>query len=524
MNERFIKYGYEITTDTTFQNKRYGITPELDRQLERLAIECQDKKNRKIIDELTRLVVKYPMVPMLKNYLSVAYSVQENHKKALEVNRWILAEHPDYLFAKLNQANNLIEEGRLDEVTGILGERMEIKQLYPDRDIFHLAEITGFLKVVIRYFVAVENLELAENRLEMLKQIAPDHHDTEQAELYMISLRLKNVVEQMKSEQEQRIVPKPVKTINISNNSQAPQFNHVEINDLYRFGLRIPHQKLSEILALPRKTLIQDLENVIRDSQTRYGYFSEMDNKDETHSFPLHAIFLLKELNSVDSLPLILEFLESDYDFLEFWLGDHKTTTIWQSLYSLGFENPNVLKAFLLKAGIDTFAKTAVSQALCQMALHHPEKREEIKVIYSEVFIEFSEAIIDEDLVDSEFLGLAIGDTIDCRFPELLPIIKVLYDKKYVSLGINGSYSDVEKLFGEDSEYDNKSELYSVFELYDHILTTWYGYNKDKYDVKNRYTSQMNSVLSKPAVSVKTGRNDPCPCGSGLKYKKCCGK
>ncbi|MGP1588185.1 MAG: YchJ family protein [Treponemataceae bacterium] len=24
--------------------------------------------------------------------------------------------------------------------------------------------------------------------------------------------------------------------------------------------------------------------------------------------------------------------------------------------------------------------------------------------------------------------------------------------------------------------------------------------------------------------SAKIGRNDPCPCGSGLKYKKCCGK
>jgi len=23
--------------------------------------------------------------------------------------------------------------------------------------------------------------------------------------------------------------------------------------------------------------------------------------------------------------------------------------------------------------------------------------------------------------------------------------------------------------------------------------------------------------------SGKIGRNDPCPCGSGLKYKKCCG-
>jgi preprotein translocase subunit SecA len=25
-------------------------------------------------------------------------------------------------------------------------------------------------------------------------------------------------------------------------------------------------------------------------------------------------------------------------------------------------------------------------------------------------------------------------------------------------------------------------------------------------------------------VSRKTGRNDPCPCGSGKKYKHCCGK
>lgn len=28
---------------------------------------------------------------------------------------------------------------------------------------------------------------------------------------------------------------------------------------------------------------------------------------------------------------------------------------------------------------------------------------------------------------------------------------------------------------------------------------------------------------SKIAVSTKVGRNDPCPCGSGKKYKKCCG-
>lgn len=31
-------------------------------------------------------------------------------------------------------------------------------------------------------------------------------------------------------------------------------------------------------------------------------------------------------------------------------------------------------------------------------------------------------------------------------------------------------------------------------------------------------------VTAMPATSNKVGRNEPCPCGSGNKYKKCCGK
>lgn len=31
-------------------------------------------------------------------------------------------------------------------------------------------------------------------------------------------------------------------------------------------------------------------------------------------------------------------------------------------------------------------------------------------------------------------------------------------------------------------------------------------------------------VKPKPIIVNKIGRNDPCSCGSGLKYKKCCGK
>jgi SEC-C motif-containing protein len=38
------------------------------------------------------------------------------------------------------------------------------------------------------------------------------------------------------------------------------------------------------------------------------------------------------------------------------------------------------------------------------------------------------------------------------------------------------------------------------------------------------YFTDGKMVGRMPIKSDKVGRNDPCPCGSGSKYKKCCGK
>ena len=35
---------------------------------------------------------------------------------------------------------------------------------------------------------------------------------------------------------------------------------------------------------------------------------------------------------------------------------------------------------------------------------------------------------------------------------------------------------------------------------------------------------KQNEGKQKPIKKTKVGRNDPCPCGSGRKYKQCCGK
>lgn len=41
------------------------------------------------------------------------------------------------------------------------------------------------------------------------------------------------------------------------------------------------------------------------------------------------------------------------------------------------------------------------------------------------------------------------------------------------------------------------------------------------FELQTRYRNQKPLTVKN---DVKTGRNDPCPCGSGKKYKKCCGK
>jgi preprotein translocase subunit SecA len=50
-----------------------------------------------------------------------------------------------------------------------------------------------------------------------------------------------------------------------------------------------------------------------------------------------------------------------------------------------------------------------------------------------------------------------------------------------------------------------------------------YSNNNKNNSTKNFSDSNQSNNTNKP-FAQKVGRNDPCPCGSGKKYKKCCGR
>jgi hypothetical protein len=51
------------------------------------------------------------------------------------------------------------------------------------------------------------------------------------------------------------------------------------------------------------------------------------------------------------------------------------------------------------------------------------------------------------------------------------------------------------------------------------------GYTSNElFEQEKKLLKPIQTLPTKPGEKKKIGRNDPCPCGSGKKYKKCCGK
>lgn len=83
--------------------------------------------------------------------------------------------------------------------------------------------------------------------------------------------------------------------------------------------------------------------------------------------------------------------------------------------------------------------------------------------------------------------------------------------------------SDITEESELDSEIDFEKLLYNMYAAkanWLYLLEEWD--NVLSLEKREEIKKQFNRDTT--AVSKKVGRNEPCPCGSGKKYKKCCGK
>ncbi len=312
---------------------------------------------------------------------------------------------------------------------------------------------------------------------------------------------------------------------------KEPLFNHPEIRQLYVDDMRIDHQVIKGILGLPRDTLINDLEKVLDDTVARYEFFQDKVERDgwieEEMLFPVHSVFLLTELNATESLYKIFQILRKDEDFLDFWFDDFLTEEIWRVIYQLGNNQLEALKKFLFEPDIYVIVRYEIFCAVAQIAWHQNERRPEVVKWMEDVFTYLLEKKNKYSFEIDDFIGLAIGDVMNLKIKELLPLVEKLFDNGMVAVEMCGDLSRVKSdILDLETRHNNKRDILNIYDRYTDIISTWAGYMEE--ESKDNNAGNVSEGVTTETLPVedagteKIGRNSPCPCGSGKKYKKCC--
>ncbi|GAA4838076.1 DUF1186 domain-containing protein [Algivirga pacifica] len=489
--------------------------------------------------KLEDLIEQYPKYPALKHMLADYYQRSGNEESAMALNLQTVKDHPGYIFSRMNLAYAFLSMGNLEKVGELLGKTLTLEGLYPKRKVFHQGEVVIYYFIALQYAASAGEMQYAKDCLQLMRSIDPENHLIEAGEEILDLLEARNFSNGGTAENfiavKENNNPK-------SRKKKQPALKNEALSFIYTTepGATTDEQ-LQEVLGLPREALIEDLNAVLEDSINRFNYLKKHipeSEGPETNAFLQHALLLLGALKAEESLPNILEVLRQNNKVLDFYLGEFLNEVVWDVLYKVGNGQLSVLKDFLKEPGINAYARDAVARTILQVALHNPERREEVANAFKEVFQYYTEVTPEDNILDSEALGVMVAYLIDGQFEETLPYVKELYDKGYVDEMICGDYELFSQMYETQESPVDEDDLYDIYVYYAEERNWLNGDHQDSsFDIPEELPEEeeafMNSYLT-PQESLeitqpiireeKIGRNDPCPCGSGKKYKKCCMK
>lgn len=529
-NANIMIAGYKISSSPDAINKQFGITPDIEEKLSEMAVKVHKKKNSAVKD-LNNLIKKYPHIPQFKNYLATLYEKLGNRNMATELNRRIVSLHPEYLYGKITEANISIANGTYEKVPEILGPALDLKALYPGREEFLYSEVLGYMKTIFNYFICIKETEQAATTLEHIIEIDKEFDagfNINELRYKMMALNLEKSSESYNHHLELNRTPE-VLAKQIEQSTEAPVFNHALIEELYCNDMRIDPQLIHEILALPRKTLLDDLHKVVYDSMARHDFFvGEKDWDSQTHEFLMHALLLLVELNDESSIDVILDILRQDDDYLETWFSDFLTEDFWELIYNIANNKLDVLRKFVMEPNKYTYSCSMITEVAQQVILHQPERKQEVTEWYKGIFEEWIAREDDENLIDTELIAFFVSDVVNLNLTKLAPKVSELFDHGLVAEGVAGTKKSCLEDLYRLKDYDKKREVFdTIADRYAYYLSTWHYYSADQRNQNEKQPDSFPEIVKDKLAAFdekpKIGRNDPCSCGSGKKYKKCCG-
>ena len=300
--------------------------------------------------------------------------------------------------------------------------------------------------------------------------------------------------------------------------------------------MSIERAELSALLAQlraagkdPPDSLLDDIQSYGRDAVAPLldvvtGYPGDDPEADERlYWATYHAMVLLGKLRAAEAIGPILALLDEDDDFIERYIAE--------GLGQIGQPAIGPLRAALFAGGADVYGVARAANALARLAEIHPEHRREIVSILIER--------IDADIPNDDPYALRaflVSDLADMRAHEA----KLSIDRAFDADLVDETIIDRETYQMIMDRPEGTSPNEALRPLFERPRSAFrpgspgaalFGSLGENVSRRDPEALPIEDIALAPVATRrpqpfgrKVGRNEPCPCGSGKKYKRCCGR
>jgi len=316
----------------------------------------------------------------------------------------------------------------------------------------------------------------------------------------------------------------------------------MEINEIMKklkhFSNGFPKETLSQ--AIERRDeiiplLLNEIEwaieniNILQEEETNSGYY--------------FAFFLLAQFKEKRAFPLIVEFFTQLKEDPYYFTGDLITENLDQILASVYDGNLKLIKNVIENRNVNEFIRSAFMESLLVLYKYDDLKRNELISYFRSLFNEKLEREY------SYIWQILVSCCAEIFADDLKSEIRQSYNNGLINvfeLPQDEVFSAIDEKHYDYSNFENRKKILNIIEE----AETWVYYDKefteedyfddsDDFDDSNHQRTldllennspQINDnvfpdeKMTYKRKTKKIGRNEPCPCSSGKKYKKCCGK
>ena len=243
-----------------------------------------------------------------------------------------------------------------------------------------------------------------------------------------------------------------------------------------------------------------------------------LDPEDEEALF--FIVHILGEMGEQRAFQPLMDFLAADQEGVERILGDAVTETLPRILIATFDGDTDRLYELMNEPEIDEFVRGAVFEAWTYYVLVGRIERDEAHRYLTGCF---------ETLRPSRdsYVWISWMDAIaHLGFAELGELVKLAIQEGRIDEGAM-AFRDFQDclaaaLDASDREAWMEQERLYPFQDTIGVLSKWHCFSEQY--LRDRRREQSAALAPETVINPfkLVGRNDPCPCGSGKKFKKCC--